>query len=282
MKKYRIFDFHTHIYPEAIADKAVAALNKFYEFTCDCVGTYAELERTSKEGGSQGYLMLGTATNAHQVEKVNDYVAKCVCDGRENGMLAYGFGAMHQDFGDFEKEIERIEKLGLCGIKIHPDIQGVNIDDERFMPLYAACEDKMPIYFHVGDFREEYRFSEIERLYKVVEKFPGLTVIAAHFGGWSAWDRSGLLKDYDKIYYDTSSALSYMSVKTAERLVDTLGYDRIMFGTDFPCTDTKRDFERFMKLSLSEEEREAILFKNAEKFFARYGDKSFSEIKNGL
>lgn len=282
MKKYRIFDFHTHVYPEAIADKAVAALNKFYEFTCDCVGTYAELERTSREGGCEGFLMLGTATNAHQVEKVNDYVAKCVNEGRKNGMLAYGFAAMHQDFGDFEAEVERVRALGLCGVKLHPDIQGVNIDDSRLMPLYAACEGKMPVYFHIGDNREEYRFSEIERLAKIVDKYPGLCVIAAHFGGYSAWENAGLLRDYDKIYYDTSSALEYMSANRAESLVDTLGYDRIMFGTDFPCTDTRRDFERFMKLSLSEAEREAILFNNAENFFAKYGDKSFADVKSEL
>ena len=41
MDKYRLFDFHTHIYPDAIADKAVAALNKFYEFECECGGTYS-------------------------------------------------------------------------------------------------------------------------------------------------------------------------------------------------------------------------------------------------
>lgn len=280
MGKYKIFDFHTHIYPEAIADKAVVALNKFYEFTCDCGGTYAELERSSVEGGASGFLMLGTATNAHQVEKVNDYVAECVKRGRDKKLLAYGFGAMHQDTENFEREIEHIEKIGLCGVKIHPDIQAVNIDDEKLMPLYAACEGRLPIYFHIGDYREQYRFSEIKRLAKVVERYPNLTVIAAHLGGYSAWDVADALNGYDKVYYDTSSALKYMTARCAEKLVEKLGYERIMFATDFPCTPCERDFERFMKLDLSEEIRRAILFDNAEKFFAKYGDKSFAELEN--
>ncbi len=280
MKDYKIFDFHTHVYPEAIADKAVVALNNFYEFVCDCEGTYKDLEKTSIEGGTSGFLMLGTATNARQVSRVNEYVAECVRLGRNNGMLAYGFGAMHQDTEDFEAEIEHIQALGLCGIKIHPDIQGVDIDDPRLMSLYKACEGKLPIYFHVGDNRERYRFSEMGKLARALEKYPDLTVIAAHLGGYSAWDVADMLVGYDKIYYDTSSALEYMTSELACELVQKLGYEHIMFGTDYPCTDTERDFARFMKIDLTEEERRAILFDNAKCFFDAYGDKSFAELEN--
>ncbi|MBQ7820781.1 MAG: amidohydrolase family protein [Clostridia bacterium] len=270
MDKYRLFDFHTHIYPDAIADKAVAALNKFYEFECECGGTYAELERTSVEAGAEGFVMLGTATNAHQVEKVNDYVAECVRRGRDKGLCTYGFAAMHQDFGDFGAEIDRVTSLGLSGMKVHPDIQRVNIDDDKLMPLYKACEErKVPVFLHVGDFREEYRYSELRRLDRVINACPGLVIVAAHFGGWSAWDVADAFAGNPNIYYDTSSSFIYSEKEIFERLIEKLGHKKIMFGTDFPCTTSARELERFMKLDIDDAVRRDILYNNAMDFFGR-------------
>ncbi len=270
MEKYRLFDFHTHVYPDAIAERAVVALNNFYEFVCDCSGTYGELESTSAEAGVEGFLLLGTATNAHQVEKVNDYVAQCVLSGREHGFDSHGFAAMHQDMNEFEHELDRVRALGLEGVKIHPDIQRVNIDDEKLMPLYRACEARgMPVYLHVGDNREQYRYSEIGRIDRIISACPDLIVIAAHFGGYSAWEYSDAFAGNTNVYYDTSSALEYAPPESFERLVDKLGHKQIMFGTDYPCTTASRDFERFMKLELDHDVRCDILYNNAVEFFKR-------------
>ena len=38
----KIFDIHTHIYPDAIAERAVTALGKFYDFVPQGKGTYAD------------------------------------------------------------------------------------------------------------------------------------------------------------------------------------------------------------------------------------------------
>ena len=43
IKPYKVFDIHTHTYPEAIAEKAVANLGKFYNFVPEGKGTYAVL-----------------------------------------------------------------------------------------------------------------------------------------------------------------------------------------------------------------------------------------------
>ena len=41
-----------------------------------------------------------------------------------------GFAGMYQDFPDFEGEIDRCRKMGLRGVKLHPDIQMLDIDDK--------------------------------------------------------------------------------------------------------------------------------------------------------
>jgi len=56
----------------------------------------------------------------------------------------------------------------------------------------------------------------------------------------------------------------------AESLIERLGADKIMFGTDYPCTTAKSGLDRFLKLHLSERERKDILYNNADIFFKKY------------
>ena len=71
----RIFDIHTHIYPEKIAAKASVNLGNFYNFVVEGEGTYSHLEKQGNEYGVGGFLILGVATNPTQVTSVNDFIA---------------------------------------------------------------------------------------------------------------------------------------------------------------------------------------------------------------
>ena len=265
---YKIIDIHTHIYPDAIAAKAKVALEKFYECTCEGLGTVDDLAESSKIAGVGGMLMLSSATNAHQVRKVNEFAKASLDSMLERGFEAAAFGAIHQDCEDFAVELDRMKELGLTGIKIHPDIQGVNIDDSKMYELYSLAEGVFPIYLHMGDNRPQYRFSETQRLLKVMKDFPHLKVIAAHLGGYKAWDEAHLLADQggENIMFDTSSALWAMTTERANELISILGTERVMFGTDYPVMHAENELKLFMKLKLSESQREDILYNNAKGF----------------
>ncbi|MBQ8524988.1 MAG: amidohydrolase [Clostridia bacterium] len=264
----KIFDIHTHIYPERIAAKASVNLGHFYNFVVEGEGTYAALERTGAESGVFGFLLLGVATNPTQVESVNDFIAETVKLSRERGFSTYGFLGMHQDHPDFSTELDRAVAKGLSGVKIHPDIQGVDIDDKRLYELYSLIEGKLPLYLHMGDDRPEYRFSSPSKLAKVLAEFPRLTVVAAHLGGYRAWDEAvECLAGRENVWYDTSSALWAMTPEYADSIISKLGTERLMFGTDYPVKNTDEEVRRVLALRLTEEEREAVFYKNALRFF---------------
>ena len=42
--------------------------------------------------------------------------------------------------------------------------------------------------------------------------------------------------------------------------------DRVMFGTDYPVKNPDEEIERFMKIDLTEKEREDIFYNNAKRF----------------
>ncbi|MBE6542311.1 MAG: hypothetical protein E7672_07685 [Ruminococcaceae bacterium] len=270
---FKVFDIHTHTYPEAIAEKACINLGKFYNFDVLGEGTYAHLESQAEANNVDGYLLFSVATNAHQVEKVNSSIAALAEFSRSRGFKTVGYAGMHQDFPDFEGEITRAESLGLAGVKIHPDIQEVDVNDKRLLPLYEILQERdLPLYLHMGDDRPQYRFSEAVKLVDILKQFPRLRVVAAHLGGYKAWDDAlEHLAGRDNVYYDTSSALWAMTPERAADIISALGAENVMFGTDYPVVNTKEELERFFKINLTDREREDILWNNAIRFL-RIGD----------
>lgn len=259
-----IIDFHAHIYPPKIAEKAVRAIGDFYTIKMDTDGTPDALLRECKKAGVSRCLVQSVATSAAQVEKINDFVAE-QCRLHPEFI---GFGTMHADFEDPEKEISRMIAMGLQGIKIHPDTQRFNMDDPRVMRIYEIAEGKLPVLIHCGDYR--YDFSHPHRLQNVVDTFPKLTVIAAHFGGWSIWD---LAMEYmlDRgCYMDCSSSLMYLGSVRSREIIRAYGADKILFGTDFPMWTHTDELKRVDALGLTEKELELILSGNAKKILREH------------
>lgn len=264
---YKIIDIHTHTYPEAIADKATVSLGDFYNFEIKGKGTYADLEEQAAEAGVCGFFLLSVATNAHQVTHVNDSVAALVSLSCSHGYETVGFAGMHQDYPDYAGELDRCEAMGLRGVKIHPDIQRMDIESTEMYRLCELLEGRMPLFLHMGDNRAEYRYSEPRKLARLMAYFPRLEVIAAHFGGYLAWDEAEqYLYGLPNIWYDLSSALWAMSPEKAKRLIHGCGADRVMFGTDYPVMRLGDYISLFMKIELDETERCDILYNNAKRF----------------
>lgn len=68
----------------------------------------------------------------------------------------------------------------------------------------------------------------------LIRQVPDLIVIAAHFGGWNAWDRSLAHPQPENVFYDTSSTTPMIPHDMVMRMFETFGPERFLFGTDFP------------------------------------------------
>lgn len=268
-KSERIFDAHTHVYPDRLAEKAGRALGDFYNLPIPGKGTVADLADRCEQAGVRGFLMLGVATTAEQMFNVNAYLRECVGYARARGMEACAFGGYHQD-ADPDAAVEQILSLGLSGVKIHPDIQRFSLDDPRMDRLCAALEGRLPLCLHMGDDRPEYSYSAPEKLIRLLDRHPGLTVIAAHLGGYRCWDRAaGLYAGRENVWFDLSSTLPFLPEGRGEVLIRTLGAGRIFFGTDYPITSPAQGLEQLNRLKLTETERADILWNNFHRFLAQ-------------
>jgi len=258
-----IIDFHAHIYPAKIAEKASKNIGLFYNTQMCYDGSPEKLLESGRKIGVEKYIVHSTATVAHQVEAINNYIISEVNLHKE----FVGFGTIHPDYEDFENELKRIKSLGLRGIKLHPDFQKFQVDTPEMDDVYEViAELKMPVLVHAGDYR--YDFSGPKRILHVLEKHPSLIVVAAHFGGYTEWDNAMEYLVGQRVWFDTSSTLWKLPVEKADGMIKAHGFEKFLFGSDYPMWDHEDELKRFLRLSLSPEEREAILYKNAEKLLS--------------
>ena len=257
----RIIDFHTHVYPESIARKAADNVRDFYDgLGNDAIDGKVQtlLDRGDLAGVSE-FVILPVATRPDRTRHINDFII------REAAAQPrfYGFGTVHAAMDGLMDEVAYIKENGLRGIKIHPDYQTFAIDDPRMLPVYEEIQGNMPIIFHMGDLR--YDYSHPYKLRTILEQFPNLQVIAAHFGGYQMRDIAREVLTDTNCFFDVSSSLMFMEQGEPERYIQSYGAERCAYGTDYPLWDPVTEVNRFRQLNLTSAQFEQIANKTAKR-----------------
>ena len=261
----KVIDAHCHIYPEKIAERAVAGTDNFYKCQSFCKGTVSDLLCEGEKAGIDHFIVQSVATTPRQVKSINEFIATEVANS--NGLMT-GLGTLHPDSADLKGDLSHLLSLGLKGVKLHPDIQAFKIDDYRCLKIYELCEENsLPILMHTGDNR--YDYSNPNRLLPILEIYTNLKVIGAHLGGWSIWEEAvEVYREIPNFYVDCSSSFPYLKPETALSVIRKYGADKVLFGTDYPMWSPKSELEYFFNLPLEKNEINDILNMNAKKLFS--------------
>lgn len=260
----RKIDFHCHIYPQKIARKALESTGVFYGVNGGKGLGYAEdLLARCDEVGIETCVVHGVATKQEQVHSINRFLARTEAEfpGR-----FVSFGTVHQDCEDIEAVVDEISALGLRGVKLHPDIQGVALNDPRLMRAYEACRGRLMVLFHAGDNR--YSYSNPAQIIPVLEAFPDVTFIGAHLGGYHVWEEAvpKLARKYENLYVDCSSSFFRLNDRALFRsYIEAYGTDRVLFGSDYPMWDPRTESAILDSLGLPRQVLEDIYWNNAAK-----------------
>ena len=222
-------------------------------------GTAETLLERGTIAGIDRFVVLPVSMRPERTRHINDFILEQVA--QQPRFL--GFGTIHAGMEDITGEVQYIMDNGLLGLKMHPDSQVFAIDDPRLFPAYEMLQGKLPVILHMGDLR--YDYSHPARLRRVLENFPNLQVIAAHFGGYSMYETAyEYLYDKDCIF-DVSSSMMFMEPGIAEKFINIYGAERMAFGTDYPLWDPITETKRFLELKLTDEQFEQIGHKTAER-----------------
>lgn len=260
----KIFDMHTHCFPDVLAKRAIPAMAATSKTEPCGDGTYGDLVEKELAGGC-GAMILHIATNASQMTKVNDFAAQCQKGG------VFCFGSVFPTDSAALPEMDRIKALGLHGIKLHPDYQGFFANDPAVFPVYArAAELGLPIVFHTGwdPVSPDCIHCTSEMLAEVADRFPRLTIIAAHMGGMMRSDEAEKwLVGRKNVYFDTAFATHWLTPERTAGLVHRHGAERIFFATDFPWSTIQQERALLESAGLTEDELRLIYSENAKRVF---------------
>ena len=201
----------------------------------------------------------------------NDWLADL--SRRFPGILI-GFGSVDPHSGGALEEMERCRDLGLKGLKFHPTMQRFHPGDERFYPLWDKAEELgLLCLFHTGTCGiaagtpgaggTKIRYSHPGFLDGVAADFPGLTLIAAHFGWPWFLECLAIALHKSNVFIELSGwAPRYLPSEVVREIGRRLR-SQTLFGSDYPFISLDRWFEEFDGLALDEEAGRLILSGNA-------------------
>ena len=133
-----LIDFHTHAFPDRLAERALASLTADIAAPPLTDGTVSGLLSAMDEWGVDRAVICNIAARPSQTENVNAFAVETA---RAHPDRLSPLGSVHPYSPDPESVLQRIRDAGLRGIKIHPDYMGVTVDDPAFDRIFDLCAD---------------------------------------------------------------------------------------------------------------------------------------------
>lgn len=267
-----IVDAHAHTFPEKIAARAIGKLEAASGMKAATDGTEKGLITAMKNSNTDCSIILPVCTNPEQADNINRHAYELNCRTKETGIMS--FGGIHPDSPNYRQVLQSIKDYGIQGIKLHPEYQGVDLDDIKYMHIIdCASELGLAITVHSGidiGFRDSLRCSPSQVL-SVVKTVSPQKLILAHMGGYLLWDEVAELIAGQEVYLDMSFCVGLqpgipaMTMDNFIQLIKLHGTDRIIYGTDSPWADQNRMIDIVKNLPFSEVEKEGFFSGNIKK-----------------
>lgn len=263
----KIFDVHTHVWPDRIAASAVAHLQaQSQNLPVFSDGTAGGLRERALAAGYTGWMNCPVVTRPGQARGVNEKAAQA------NVWPSVSMGGVHPEDEDVIGELERLRDLGLLGLKLHPEYQSFSPLEKRMEVIWNWCENRhLPVLFHAGNdvgFQPPYHscpadFAELKR------RHPEMTIICAHMGGWLVWDEFERDLMGHNVFIDTSFSAPYLRDQPGryEQLIRGHGVERVLYGTDSPWQALTTGVADIEATTLDETAKKRIFWDNAAALF---------------
>ena len=274
-----LIDFHTHIFPDAIAERSVEALlsgirreqGEDYRHSDGSPlifrpATLDGLLDSMTDAGVDRSICLPIATKPQQTPTINRYA-----EGIRNPR-ALSFGTLHPADPEAEQVLEDLAARGFAGIKLHLQFQHYDIDSPEVIRILQKAEALgLLVVFHAGaDIGlPPPVYAAPQKIRRVLDYVEGSNLIAAHLGGWMQWDDVETYLVGTPILFDTAFIRLFITKEQCLRIIRRHGAEKVLFGSDSPWENPADTLRFVQSLGLTDEETALITHKNAERLLNR-------------
>lgn len=261
-----IVDFHTHIFPDCMADSTIASMQKESNATAYLNGTLSDLKTSMKKNAISYCVTLPVATKPSQFDTINAFAAS---NNNKDGILS--FGGIHPDNDNIAQRLRYLKSLGIKGIKLHPDYQNCFIDDPRYLRILEECLNlELCVVIHAGlDIGLPTPIHcPVDRIYMVLQALlkdykKDSKIVLAHVGGHLQWELVEELLVGQNVYFDLAYSPCVMNQDTLIRIIQKHGFEKILFATDSPWMNQGEAISYIQSLPFTPEQLDMIFYKNA-------------------
>ena len=251
-----LIDFHTHTFPDELANKVILKIAGDASIRHYTEGTNSSILESMDRAHVDMSVILPVVTKPSQCETINK-VAKDVNDRYFPRLLS--FGGIHPDNEDYRKILKDLAESGIKGIKLHPLYQGIAIDDIRNLRIIdCASELGLIVVIHAGkDLSFPGDFADPFRISRMLDEVHPEKIVLAHMGSYACWEEVYELLCGRGAYLDTSFSLnpvrplkdtpegrdslaanpllvSPLSRELFRKMVEKNGVDHMLFASDSP------------------------------------------------
>ncbi len=258
--QYKIIDFHTHPF---ITQETNICLHKEYcNMSVEQTEKHFRAFNVDKICGSVISTRLGEIGDFGVVKALNDQ-ALWLKDFYK-GFYIPGFH-IHPKF--VKQSIVEIERMNKHGVKLIgelcPYLQGwTDFSDKNLWEILEVVENyKMMVSFHATG-----NTNMLKQMDETVRRFKGINFVGAHpYEGECFNAHLSRLNERENYYVDLSgSGIGRMG--TLRHLIDEVGKERILFGSDYPISNLAMHIGGVaLDPLITKEEKEYVFYKNAER-----------------
>ena len=280
-----IIDFHTHVFPPQIkknrskyidSDPCFAIL---YSEKNAKLATADELIASMDKAGVDISVIVNIGWTTHELcVETNDYILESIARYPQR---LIGFCTVQpHSYEAAITEIERCAKAGIRGVgEIRPDIQLFDLRDEEVIePLIKVIrKHKLILLTHasepVGHNYPGKGTITPDMLYPFITRYPNLTIVCAHWGGGLPFYAlmPEVKQAMNNVLFDTAASPFLYSPQIYNQVIQLVGADKILFGSDYPLLAQNRLLEEIRSLDLPKETRDLILSGNAQRLLGIKG-----------
>lgn len=279
---FKVIDSHVHTFASKhIAKKIITSFNNVYdiEFENPGNGTIENVLENMDSGGIDHTIMVNFAP----AKIINDNNLWTLEAAKASEGKLIPLVSFHPEMeGSITKYFKKYIDLGAKGIKLHPMAQGFDVRDERMHELYQLCSDnRFAILIHCGRVSNARlnEYSDLDMILPIIQQYPQMPVVLAHMADGDVNSVLDISKKYNNVYFDTSIVItgypeimnvnepSWLDDNQVVQIINEIGADRVIFGSDFPWGSPKHDIKRIMDLVLYDDQKRLIFSENANKIF---------------